>query len=54
MLEKIGSEKLGVRPQNLPCSFYELFYHIRFAQKDILDYWIGDNSRSHNWNDDIG
>lgn len=52
MLKKIEFEKLGIRPENLPYSFYELFYHIRFAQKDILDYCKGGNYKSHNWPDD--
>lgn len=52
MLKKIEFGKLGIRPQNLPYSFYELFYHIRFAQKDILDYCIGKNYKSHDWPDD--
>jgi uncharacterized damage-inducible protein DinB len=52
MLNKMEFEKLGVRPQNLPYSFYELFYHIRFAQKDILDYCNGENYKSHIWPDD--
>lgn len=52
LLKKIEFEKLGVRPNNLPYSFYELFYHIRFAQKDILDYCLGNNYQSPNWPDD--
>ena len=38
LLNEIPFEKLGERPGNLPYSFFELFYHIWFAQKDILDY----------------
>ncbi|WP_424493957.1 DinB family protein [Salinimicrobium sp. GXAS 041] len=37
-LKKIEYKKLGERPQDLPYSFYELFYHIWFTQNDILNY----------------
>lgn len=53
MLKEINYEKLGERPNNLPYSFFELFYHMRFAQKDILDYCSAEkNYKSHNWPDD--
>ncbi|WP_026755268.1 DinB family protein [Sediminibacter sp. Hel_I_10] len=51
-LEAIDFEKLGERSYGLPYSFYELFYHIRFAQKDILDYCAADAYTSHDWPDD--
>ncbi len=38
LLEKMQFEKLGERPKDLPYSFYELFYHMWFTQKDILNY----------------
>lgn len=49
MLKKIEFERLGVRPGNLPYSFFELFYHIRFAQKDILEYCHSNDYRSSEW-----
>lgn len=52
ILKKIKFESLGERPGNLPYSFYELFYHIRFAQKDILDYCTAEKYEPHNWPDD--
>ncbi len=52
LLEFISFEKLCERPGNLPYSFYEIFYHIRFAQKDILDYCKNDNYKSHTWPDE--
>lgn len=52
MLKEIPYEKLGDRPGNLPYSFYELFYHIWFAQKDILDYCKAADYISHQWPDD--
>ncbi len=38
ILKKVEYKKLGERPKELPYSFYELFYHIWFTQKDILKY----------------
>lgn len=52
MLKEIPYEKLGERPGNLPYSFYELFYHIWFAQKDILDYCKAEEYTSHQWPND--
>ena len=37
-LKLIPFDRLGVRPNNLPYSFYEIFYHMWFTQKDILEY----------------
>lgn len=51
-LENIPFEKVGIRPQNLPYSFYEIFFHIAFAQKDILEYTISGNYQTRNWPDD--
>lgn len=51
-LEEIKFESLGERPHGLPYSFYELFYHIRFAQKDILDYCTAHSYTSHDWPED--
>ncbi|MFO7721429.1 MAG: DinB family protein, partial [Gillisia sp.] len=52
LLKMIKFDKLGERPENLPYSFYELFYHIRFAQKDILDYCKAEKYKHHNWPQD--
>lgn len=52
MLKKIPFSELGKRPAGLPYSFYELFSHIRFTQKDILDYCTKSDYSSHNWPDD--
>lgn len=52
ILKKIKFERLGERPGKFPYSFYELFYHIRFTQKDILDYCSAENYEHHNWPDD--
>ncbi len=49
LLKEIGFDQIGERPNNLPYSFYELFYHIWFAQKDILDYCSAEDYTAHNW-----
>ena len=49
MLKLIEFDKLGIRPDDLPYSFYEIFSHIRFTQKDILDYCTLKNYKAPNW-----
>lgn len=49
MLPKINFSDIGKRPAGLPYSFYELFYHIRFTQLDILEYCRDENYREHTW-----
>ncbi|MBZ9731307.1 DinB family protein [Salegentibacter sp. JZCK2] len=51
-IDDIPFEKLGERPQNLPYSFYELSYHIVFAQKDILEFSIYEDYKTSKWPDD--
>ncbi|WP_298246445.1 DinB family protein [uncultured Christiangramia sp.] len=52
LIDTIPFNKTGIRPHNLPYSLYELFYHIVFAQKDILDYCVEKNYSAANWPDD--
>lgn len=52
MLKKMPFEKVGKRPERLPYSFYELFFHITFAQKDILEYTISGDYETSQWPDD--
>jgi len=51
-LDGIPFNKIGVRPAGLPYSFYEVFYHIAFAQKDILEYTTSGEYKTPNWPDD--
>ncbi|HKJ49664.1 MAG TPA: DinB family protein [Christiangramia sp.] len=51
-LDAIPFEKIGKRPRGLPYSFYEIFFHIAFAQKDILEYSISDEYNTSKWPDD--
>ena len=52
LIKEIPTDKLGIRPNELPYSLYELFYHIRFTQKDILEYCINHEYREHTWPED--
>lgn len=49
MLKQISFDRLGERPNGLPYSFYELFYHMWFTQKDILEYCLQKNYEAANW-----
>ena len=49
LLKEIKFEKLGERPNNLPYSFYELFYHIWFTQRDILIYCTAEIYEESQW-----
>ena len=52
LLKFISSKALFTRPLDLPYSFYEIFYHMRFAQKDILDYIRDEDYKTHRWPED--
>jgi len=49
VLEEVSFDRIGDRIHGLPYSFYEVFYHITYAQKDILDYIISDSYRVPKW-----
>lgn len=51
VLEKFSFDTIGMRMGGLPYSPYEMFYHITFAQKDILDFCIADDYRTPKWPD---
>lgn len=51
MLQKMEFDKLGERPKGLPYSFYELFYHMWFTQKDILNYCLKEDYKADDWPD---
>ncbi|CAM4163800.1 DinB family protein [Gillisia hiemivivida] len=52
LLKFISSEEHCRRPKALPYSFYEIFYHMRFAQKDILEYIKDKDYTTHEWPQD--
>lgn len=49
MLEEITFKKVSIRPPGLPYSFYELFYHIVYAQKDIIDFCLAEDYSQSDW-----
>jgi hypothetical protein len=49
---KMPFEKLGIIPYNLPYSFWQQFYHLRYAQYDILDFCRNPNYTAVKWPDD--
>lgn len=51
-IDDIPFDKLGKRPAGLPYSFYEVFYHIFFAQRDILVFCTAERYEEHKWPDD--
>lgn len=51
LLNKIPFSDLGKKPAGLPYSFYEIFSHTKFTQKDILAYCKQKNYSSATWPD---
>jgi len=49
MLELISFEDINTRPSNLPYSFYELFFHVVFTQKDIVKFSCSDDYTKPKW-----
>ena len=49
VVDEMPFEKIGVIPDGLPYSFYQLFYHIRVAQADLLEYCRDDNYQAPEW-----
>ena len=52
LIEKMPFHQLGIVPEGLPYSFYQLFYHIWHAQHDILTYCLSDDYQAPEWPDD--
>jgi len=51
ILKKISFEDINIRPGNLPYSFYELFFHVVFTQKDIVKFTCSDDYTEPKWPD---
>jgi len=51
MVQKISFDDINTRPGNLPYSFFELFYHIVFTQKDIVKFTCSDDYTEPRWPD---
>lgn len=52
IVEEIPFSELGKRPAGLPYSFYEIFYHIKFTQNDILEYCKNPDYQAPQWPED--
>lgn len=51
MLKKISFKDINTRPDNLPYSLYELFFHIVFTQKDIVKFTCSEDYTEPKWPD---
>ncbi|HLV92598.1 MAG TPA: DinB family protein [Aequorivita sp.] len=51
MLTKISFEEINTRLSNLPYSFYELFFHVVFTQKDIVKFTCSNDYSKPKWPD---
>lgn len=52
ILTRIAYEKTGQKIPGLPYTFWQLFEHLRIAQKDILDFSSTSDYRELKWPDD--
>lgn len=52
VLEEITFDNLGIQPEGLPYSFYQQFYHLKFAQYDILEFSRNPDYKKIKWPDD--
>ncbi len=48
-VDEMPFEKVGERPYNMPYSFFELFYHITYTQRDILTYCTSEKYKNPDW-----
>ncbi len=51
ILNEISFDDVNTRPANLPYSFYELFYHVCFTQKDIVKFTTSQDYTEPKWPD---
>lgn len=49
IIKEINFDQLGIIPEGLPYSFYQLFYHLRLAQYDILQFSQDPEYESPKW-----
>jgi len=52
IVDRMPFEKIGIIPENLPYSFWQQFYHLRYAQCDILDFCRNPDYTPVKWPDD--
>jgi uncharacterized damage-inducible protein DinB len=51
-LANLPPELRGKRPDGLPHSIWELLEHIRFTQKDLLEFCVNENYHEPKWPED--
>jgi len=51
-IDEVPYDKIGIRPAQLPYSFYEVFYHLWLSQRDILDFISAENYNEKKWPED--
>lgn len=51
IVKKISFEDINTRPNGLPYSFYELFFHVMYTQKDIVKFTCSDDYIKPKWPD---
>lgn len=49
LLDKVRYKRIGERPVGLPYSFYEVFYHMHYAQRDLLDFCTAEAYKTPCW-----
>ncbi|MCC4213991.1 DinB family protein [Leeuwenhoekiella parthenopeia] len=49
LLDKVRYKRIGERPVGLPYSFYEVFYHMFYAQRDLLDFCTAESYKTPSW-----
>ncbi len=49
LLEKVKFKRIGERPVGLPYSFYEVFYHMFYAQRDLLQFCTAASYKAPSW-----
>lgn len=52
VVEKVSFENIGIIPDGLPYSFYQQFYHIWYAQHDIIEYCQNEDYKAPTWPDE--
>jgi hypothetical protein len=51
-VKDVPADKMGIRPEGLPHSVWDLLEHIRLTQRDILEFSESAKYRPRNWPDD--
>ncbi len=51
-VENIEIKNVGIKPNNLPYSIWQLVEHIRITQRDILEFSRNSNHQSPKWPDE--